>query len=57
MSTVEQRINLKFLAKLGKTPSKCLALLQQVYKKEKMSTGCIQSPWTTLKCDISVNSE
>ena len=20
-------------------------------------TGCGQSPWTTLKCDISVNSE
>ena len=37
MSTVEQRIDLKFLAKLGKTPSKCFALLQQVYKEETMS--------------------
>ena len=37
MSTVEQRINLKCLAKLGKTPSECFALLQQVYKEETMS--------------------
>ena len=37
MSTVEQRINLKFLAKLGKTPSECFALLQQVYKEGTMS--------------------
>ena len=37
MSTVEQRINLKFLAKLGKTPSECFALLQQVYKEETIS--------------------
>ena len=37
MSTVEQRINLKFLAKFGKTPSACFALLQQVYKEETMS--------------------
>ena len=34
---MEQRINLKFLAKLGKTPSECFALLQQVYKEETMS--------------------
>ena len=33
----EQRINLKFLAKLSKTPSECFALLQQVYKEETMS--------------------
>ena len=33
MSTVEQRINLEFLAKLGKTLSECFALLQQVYKE------------------------
>ena len=33
MSTVEQRINLKFLAKLGMTPSECFALLQQVYEE------------------------
>ena len=37
MSTVEQRINLKFLAKLSKTPSECFALLQQVYKEETIS--------------------
>ena len=37
MSAVEQRINLKFLAKLGKTPSECFALLPQVYKEETMS--------------------
>ena len=37
MSTEEQRINLKFLAKLGKTPLECFALLQQVYKEETMS--------------------
>ena len=37
MSTVEQRINLKFLAKLGKTTSESFALLQQVYKEETMS--------------------
>ena len=40
MSTEEQRINLKFLAKLGKTPSKCFVLLQQVYKEETMSRAC-----------------
>ena len=40
MSTVEQKINLKFLAKLGKTPLECSALLQQVYKEETMSRVC-----------------
>ena len=35
--SVEQRINLKFLVKLGKTPSECFALLQQVYKEKIMS--------------------
>ena len=35
MSTVEQRINFKFLAKLGKTPSECFTLLQQVTKKKQ----------------------
>ena len=40
MSTLEQRIILKFLAKLGKTPLECFALLQQVYKKETMSITC-----------------
>ena len=37
---MEQRINLKFLAKLVKTPSECFALLQQVYKEETMSRAC-----------------
>ena len=37
MSTVEQRIILKFLAKLGKTSSECFALLQQVYKEKTMA--------------------
>ena len=36
MSTVEQIINLKFLAKVCKTPLECFALLQQVYKEETM---------------------
>ena len=40
MSTVEQRINLKFLAKLGKTPLECFVLLQQIYKEETMSRAC-----------------
>ena len=34
---MEQRINLNFLAKLGKTLLECFALLQQVYKEETMS--------------------
>ena len=33
----EQRANLKFLAKLGKTPSEFFAMLQQVYGEETMS--------------------
>ena len=33
----EQRANLKFLAKLGKTPSESFAMLQQVYGEEMMS--------------------
>ena len=33
----EQRTNLKFLAKLGKTPSESFAMLQQVYGEETMS--------------------
>ena len=32
----EQRANLKFLAKLGKTPSESFAILQQVYGEETM---------------------
>ena len=33
----EQKSNLKFLAKLGKTSSKSFAMLQQVYGEETMS--------------------
>ena len=33
----EQRTNLKFLVRLGKTPSEALGLLQQVYGDETMS--------------------
>ena len=33
----EPRANLKFLAKLGKTPSESFAMLQQVYGEETMS--------------------
>ena len=36
MST-EQRTNLKFLVRLGKTPTEALGLLQQVYGNEAMS--------------------
>ena len=34
---LEQRTNLKFLVRLGKTPSECLELLQQVYGNNAMS--------------------
>jgi len=37
MTSAEQRTNLKFLVKLGKTPSEALELLQQVYGDETMS--------------------
>ena len=33
----EQRANLKFIAKLGKTPSESFAMLQQVDGEETMS--------------------
>ena len=33
----EQRANLKFLAKVSKTPSESFAMLQQVYEEETMS--------------------
>ena len=35
--TTEQRINLKFLVWLGKTPSDTLGMLQEVYGDETMS--------------------
>ena len=36
----EQRANLKFLAKPGKTPSESFAMLQKVYGEETMSRTC-----------------
>ncbi|XP_019727872.1 putative uncharacterized protein FLJ37770 [Hippocampus comes] len=36
-ASTEQRINLKFLVRLGKSPSEALGLLQQVYGDETMS--------------------
>ena len=33
----QHRINLKFLARLGKTPTKALKLLQEVYGDDTMS--------------------
>ena len=35
--SVEQRINLKFLVRLGKTPIEALKLLQEVYGDDTMS--------------------
>ena len=35
--SVEQRINLKFLVRLGKTPTEALKLLQEVYYDDTMS--------------------
>ena len=35
--SLEQRANLKFLAKLGKTPSESFTMLQQVFREETMS--------------------
>ena len=35
--SVEQQINLKFLVRLGKTPTEALKLLQEVYGDDTMS--------------------
>ena len=35
--SVEQRINLKFFVRLGKTPTEALKLLQKVYGDDTMS--------------------
>ena len=35
--SVEQQINLKFLVRLGKTPTEALKLLQEVYGEETVS--------------------
>ena len=35
--SVEQGINLKFLVRLGKTPTEALKLLQEVYANDTMS--------------------
>ncbi|XP_064486050.1 protein GVQW3-like [Ornithodoros turicata] len=37
IAKVEQRMNLKFLAKLNKSPSECLKLVQEVYDDNAMS--------------------
>ena len=39
--SVEQRINLKFLVCLGKTPTEALKLLQKVYGDDMMSRTCL----------------
>jgi len=39
--SVEQRINLKFLVRLGKTPTKAPKLLQKVYGDDTMSRTCL----------------
>ena len=39
--SVEQRINLKFLVRLGKTPTEALKLLQKVYGDDTMSRTCL----------------
>ena len=39
--SVEQRINLKFLVRLRKTPTEALKLLQEVYGDDKMSRTCL----------------
>ena len=38
---VEQRINLNFLVRLGKTPTDALKLLQAVYGNDTMSRTCL----------------
>ena len=39
--SVEQRINLKFLVRLGKTPTEALKLLQKVHGDDTMSRPCL----------------
>ena len=39
--SVKQRINLKFLVRLGKTPTEALKLLQEVYGDDTMSRTCL----------------
>ena len=41
MISVEQRINLKFLVRLGKTPTEALKLPQEVYGDDTMSRTCL----------------
>ena len=40
-SRMEQRTNLKFLAKLGKGPHECFKLLQEIYGEDGMSRSCV----------------
>ena len=39
--TTEQRINLKFLVRLGKSASEALCMLQQVYQKQTLSRSTV----------------
>ena len=39
--SVEQRTNLKFLVRLGKSPSEALRMLQEVYRQETMSRSSV----------------
>ena len=39
--SVEQRISLKFLVRLDKTPTEALKLLQEVYGDDAMSRTCL----------------
>ena len=39
--TTEQRTNLKFLVRLGKSPLEALCMLQQVYQEETLSRSTI----------------
>ena len=39
--SVEQRINLKFLVRLGKAPAEALKLLQEVYGDDTVSRPCL----------------
>ena len=39
--TTEQRTNLKFLVRLGKSPSKALCMLQQVYQDQTLSRSTV----------------
>ena len=39
--SLDQRVNLKFLVKLGKTATESLEMLKQVYGDEALSQACV----------------